>query len=200
MAEITKTVSKTINGLDPETLDIYNKIKIQLDAVTDAEAFTQILSRFYQPLKVDAENVAKIKDLEQQLSAATAEREQLRQQLEESDARANHNAEEANRQQLEHESAMEALRAESEAKNLKETQRVVDFVPDCLKAVEIVAARESKRRNQQWTVSHVINFFIHSRFINGDLNGDLKALSDDECRKNGIALKQPSKKMEGAEV
>ena len=68
-----------------------------------------------------------------------------------------------------------------------------------------MAELEGKRRNQPWTPADVIGFFTYSRFILGNLNGDLNALPDSECRKIeqqlGISLtgrKAPARKEDAA--
>lgn len=195
-------VPKTIK-VEPEDLKIFDDIKDamteQQGAVTDTAVFSEIINRYNTPLRTDKENAETVKVLQGTVNEQNNRIAELEQQLAESQQNANNNAETANLQQMEYEQRIQNLEAERAAGQLKETQRVVDFLPDCLKAVEAVASRESHRRNQTWTVSHVINFFIHSRFIRGQLNGDLKSLSDAECKKLGIATGK-AQKMEDAEI
>lgn len=145
-----------------------------------------MIEEYARPRKLEdhhKELEGRIAELEQQL----AERGQ---QLEESERKANSNAESANQQQLEYESKMAALNQQLADGQLKENQHVVTFIPENWKALELVAARESRRRNQQWTPSHVVNFFVHSRFIKGELNGDLKSIDDSDLRKAGIKIEK----------
>lgn len=206
MAEETEIrpalVPKTIK-VEPADLEIFNQVKQamteQQGAVTDTAVFSEIVNRYNTPFKTNSENAEKVQHLTATVEEQNRRIEELEQQLAEARNNANSNAEAANQQQLEYESRIHAMEEERAAGQLKETQRVVSFLPDCLKAVEAVAVRESKRRGQDWSVSHVINFFIHSRFIKGQLNGDLKSLSDSECKQLGISLGKPQP-MEEAEI
>ena len=60
---------------------------------------------------------------------------------------------------------------------------VLQLDPINIKILEYVADREGKRRDQEWTISDVVNYFIHSRFENGALNGDLHAVPDREIER-----------------
>lgn len=178
-----------------EDVDNFKEIQHALGNPTAAEVFSNIVNRYNMPLRTNEENVRRIKQLEEEnadLLRQVAGRDdsiaELRQQLADAESRANENAESANKQQLAYEQQLQDLA-------IKENQRVVAFLPDCLKAVEAVAVRESKRRGQDWSVSHVINFFIHSRFIKGQLNGDLKSLSDSECKQLGISVNSKPEKL-----
>lgn len=171
-----------------EDVDNFKEIQHALGDPTAAEVFSNIVTRYNMPLRTNEENARRVQQLEeentnlrQQVEERDTTIESLRQRLADAEARANDNAQAADQQQLAYEQQLQDLA-------LKDNQRVVAFLPDCLKAVEAVAVRESQRRGQEWTVSHVINFFIHSRFIKGQLNGDLKSLSDAECKKLGIAV------------
>ena len=55
--------------------------------------------------------------------------------------------------------------------------------PINIKILEYVAAREGTRRDQEWSISDVVNFFIFSRFEKGALNGDLHAVPDREIER-----------------
>ena len=50
--------------------------------------------------------------------------------------------------------------------------------PINIKILEYVADREGKRRNQEWTISDVINWFVHYRFEHGTLNGGFNSVPD----------------------
>lgn len=181
---------KTFRGVSQETLVQFAQIHEQLASATESQTFETLVERFYSPIKADKEQAAEVERLRAQL-------EEAQQQLSEWQQTANQNAEALNAANLAHQDEVNALHEEAAAKALKETQRVVDFVPDVLKALEAVAARESKRRNQTWTVSHVINFFIDNRIIRGRVNGGIDSLSDKECKALGIDLGK-KQKQEGA--
>lgn len=182
-----------------EDVNNFREIQHSLGDPTAAEVFSNVVTRYNMPLRTNEENARRVQHLEEEnatLQKQVEERdttiESLRQGLADAEARANDNAQAADQQQLAYEKQLRDLA-------LKDNQRIVAFLPDCLKAVEAVAERESRRRNQEWSVSHVINFFIHSRFIKGQLNGDLKSLSDSECKQLGISLGKPQP-MEEAEI
>lgn len=198
MKEELNFKQKTFKGVDCDVLEVYDRIKENLLARNpewnEGQVFEELVERYSRPIRTNEENAAKVEQLTAEAETLKARIAELEEQLASAEATANSNAETANAQQLEYEQRIQAMTDEAASKALKETERVVSFIPDCLKAVEAVAARESKRRGQPWTVSHVINFFIDSRFIKGNLNGDLSALSDSECKKLGIALNlKPSK-------
>jgi len=50
--------------------------------------------------------------------------------------------------------------------------------PINIKILEYVAEREGKKRNQEWTISDVINWFIHYRFEVGTINGGFDSVPD----------------------
>ena len=188
---------KTFRGVSQETLEQFAQIHEQLASATESQTFEALVERFYSPIRADKEQADALEKLQQELLTLKSERDSLAAQLEEWQQTANQNAEALNAATLAHQNEVNALHEEAAAKALKETQRVVDFVPDVLKALEAVAARESKRRNQTWTVSHVINFFIDNRIIRGRVNGGIDSLSDKECKALGIDLGK-KQKQEGA--
>lgn len=197
MSDTTLKPLKTFSlKCEEETVDRFKHLKEELGFATDGQLMTALVDRFEQPQKV----VDRTKELEAErdsLKAALEEvkldrdalvrtNEELQQQLDAADARANSNAEAANQKQLEYEKQLADLQP-------KDNQAVISFTPDNLRVLDIVCARESKRRNQQWSRSHVINYFINARFVRGLLNGDLESVSDSELRKAGISLKRPGK-------
>lgn len=197
MSDTTLKPLKTFSlKCEEETVDRFKHLKEELGFATDGQLMTALVDRFEQPQKV----VDRTKELEAErdsLKAALEEvkldrdalvrtNEELLQQLDAADARANSNAEAANQKQLEYEKQLADLQP-------KDNQAVISFTPDNLRVLDIVCARESKRRNQQWSRSHVINYFINARFVRGLLNGDFESVSDSELRKAGISLKRPGK-------
>lgn len=178
-----------------EDRETYKKIKDELALPTDAQVFAQLIQTFYDPVKVKDETAElrnRLAELTDKNTALLAEKalleegkSELERQLKESEAQRNENAEAASRLQLEHEAEMENMK-------LKENQHVLSILPDNWTALEMVAARDTKRREKPWSVSHVVNYFVHFRFIKGSLNGDLKSLSDSELKAAGI---EPGKKL-----
>lgn len=69
------------------------------------------------------------------------------------------------------------------AAHLPDGSAVIAFTAENLAVLDYVCNRESRRRNAAWSRSHVINHFINSRFIKGELNGDLRSVSDSDIEK-----------------
>ena len=180
-------VAKTMR-VEQSDLDLWNRVKETLEEnfgrkVPDTEVFAEVMARYFLPQKQNQaatqqlqERDQKIADLEQQLA-------DTRLQLDQARADANSNAEATNAQQLDYENRLRQLQQESDSKSLKEGEHVIAFRPGYYEVLERVAQLEGKRRGQPWTPSDVIGFFTYSRFIKGNLNGDLNALPDSECRK-----------------
>lgn len=177
--------------------ELYKRIKEETALPTDAQVFAQLVQSFYDPIRVKDETA----DLQQQLATATDALQHLQDdyarmldqmtdlknanadlELQLNGAR-NQAAEEAGRLQLEYEAKAKALEEQNAP---KPDQHLLTIPDDYYRALQLVAERESQRRGQQWTPSHVVSFFIYSRFIKGSLNGDLKSLSDSELRQAGI--------------
>ena len=180
-------VAKTMR-VEQADLDLWNRVKATLEEnfgrkVPDTEVFAEVMNRYFLPQKQNQaatqqiqERDTLIADLRQQLADA-------QQQLEQARADANTNAENANSQQLDYENRLQQLQQDVDSKTLKEGEHVIAFRPGYYEVLQRVAELEGKRRNQPWTPADVIGFFTYSRFILGNLNGDLNALPDSECRK-----------------
>ena len=180
-------VAKTMR-VEQADLDLWNRVKATLEEnfgrkVPDTEVFAEVMNRYFLPQKQNQaatqqiqERDTLIADLRQQLADA-------QQQLEQARADANTNAENANSQQLDYENRLQQLQQDVDSKTLKEGEHVIAFRPGYYEVLQRVAEIEGKRRNQPWTPADVIGFFTYSRFILGNLNGDLNALPDSECRK-----------------
>ena len=180
-------VAKTMR-VEQADLDLWNRVKATLEEnfgrkVPDTEVFAEVMNRYFLPQKQNQaatqqiqERDTLIADLRQQLADA-------QQQLEQARADANTNAENANSQQLDYENRLQQLQQDVDSKTLKEGEHVIAFRPGYFEVLQRVAEIEGKRRNQPWTPADVIGFFTYSRFILGNLNGDLNALPDSECRK-----------------
>lgn len=216
--EITNMPLKTLSmKTEAETIDRFNQLREQAGLHTANQMLVELLDRYEEPIRVNADikelrkemnlmqseldaHKLKVADLTRELDAEKQEKERqiaenqdkerqidaLQQQLSEAQAQANQNAEAATATQLEMQQRIDNLTPQ-------ENQRVVSFTADNLKVLEYVAARESKRRNQAWSISHIINFFVYARFVKGMLNGDLGSVSDSELRKMGVSLKTKAK-------
>lgn len=180
-------VAKTMR-VEQADLELWNRVKATLEEnfgrkVPDTEVFAEVMNRYFLPQKQNQaatqqiqERDTLIADLRQQLADA-------RQQLEQARADANTNAEATNAQQLDYEHCLQQLQQDVDSKTLKPGEHVIPFRPGYYEVLQRVAELEGKRRNQPWTPADVIGFFTYSRFILGNLNGDLNALPDSECRK-----------------
>lgn len=190
--EETKTeqlplVPKTIR-VQAEDNELWKKVKdtmtqVNSRPINDTEVFSEVMNRYFLPINQNKETAQQLADRDSKIAALQQELDDTKAKLEEAQKTANANAEAANQQQLDYESKLSDLQQQSDAKNLKEGQHIIDFRPGYYEVVERVAELEGPRRNQQWTAADVINFFIYSRFVKGTLNGNLRALSDSEVRK-----------------
>lgn len=181
---------------EEETVARFKQLRESVGIATDGQYLTELLDRYEQPQRVadrTKELEVHISSLEAALDEVKLERDTQRQRiaeleksLAEAQSQANDNAQQADRLQLEHEKQLQELQ-------LGEHQAVVSFTPDNLRVLDLVCARESKRRGQQWSRSHVINYFINARFVRGLLNGDLQSIPDSELRRLGVSLKSPGK-------
>lgn len=190
--EETKTeqlplVPKTIR-VQAEDNELWKKVKdtmtqVNSRPINDTEVFSEVMNRYFLPINQNKETAKQLADRENKIAALQQELDDTKAKLEDAQKTANANAEAANQQQLAYESKLSDLQQQSDAKNLKEGQHIIDFRPGYYEVVERVAELEGPRRNQQWTAADVINFFIYSRFVKGTLNGNLRALSDSEVRK-----------------
>jgi hypothetical protein len=190
--EETKTeqlplVPKTIR-VQAEDNELWKKVKdtmtqVNSRPINDTEVFSEVMNRYFLPINQNKETAKQLADRDSKIAALQQELDDTKAKLEDAQKTANANAEAANQQQLAYEARLSDLQQQSDAKNLKEGQHIIDFRPGYYEVVERVAELEGPRRNQQWTAADVINFFIYSRFVKGTLNGNLRALSDSEVRK-----------------
>jgi len=190
--EETKTeqlplVPKTIR-VQAEDNELWKKVKdtmtqVNSRPINDTEVFSEVMNRYFLPINQNKEAAQQLADRDSKIAALQQELDDTKAKLEDAQKTANANAEAANQQQLAYEARLSDLQQQSDAKNLKEGQHIIDFRPGYYEVVERVAELEGPRRNQQWTAADVINFFIYSRFVKGTLNGNLRALSDSEVRK-----------------
>ncbi len=173
----------------------FNKIHEALDNNVKGQTFATLLDRFEKPLQV----ADRTKALEEELAAARAEAERLQEQcralmgerddLQQLCESTRQELASAHNEQLQTAEALQTERPARASEQRKENEVRLVILPDNLKALDYVAARESKRRNQMWSRSHVVNHFIFSRFVKGELNGDLNSIPDSDVRKMGIATR-----------
>lgn len=180
-------VPKTIR-VQAEDNELWKKVKdtmaqVNSRPINDTEVFSEVMNRYFLPINQNKETAKQLAERDSKIAALQQELDDTKAKLEEAQNTANANAEAANQQQLAYEARLNDLQQQSDAKNLKEGQHIIDFRPGYYQVVERVAELEGPRRNQRWTAADVINFFIYSRFVKGSLNGDLKSLSDSEVRK-----------------
>ena len=164
---------------------------------TKGETISAIFDRFELPQKVED----RTKELQEQLASATAEVERLRarnlelehelatavQDLElqktDADRFADCSRQSSEEQQQQIAMLKQQLEQAREAAHLPNGNVVIAFTAENLAVLDYVCNRESHRRNAAWSRSHVINHFINSRFIKGELNGDLRSVSDSDIEK-----------------
>ena len=175
-----------------------------LGFATKGETISAIFDRFELPQKVEdrtgelqneIDNLRRIvAELEKNTADLKTENDNLRQDLDIAnsvinDANNKYSTENTTLQstitRLEHE-----LNEARKAAHLPDDSAVIAFTPENLAVLDYVCNRESKRRNAPWSRSHVINHFINSRFIKGELNGDLRSVSDSDIEKIRKALKE----------
>ena len=181
--------SKSINGIEAEYKDKFERLKEQCGYTSDARFFQDLLDRFENPQRVEDRTrqledelqakVDRIAQLEKELDEAKAAIVTMEQDIAQTRAAADNTAKQAQDELAEYRAAYD----------LRPDEYRVVILPDNLKALDFVCARESRRRKQQWSRSHVINHFIYNRFILGNCNGDLQSISDSDCRKLGISMK-----------
>ena len=180
-------VAKTMR-VEQADLELWNRVKETLEEnfgrkVPDTEVFAEVMNRYYLPQKQNQAASQQIQERDNTIASLRQELADTQQQLEQARADANTNAENANSQQLDYENRLQQLQQDVDSKTLKEGEHVIAFRPGYFEVLQRVAELEGKRRNQPWTPADVICFFTYSRFILGNLNGDLNALPDSECRK-----------------
>lgn len=171
MSEAKKMISVQVST------EAYNKFKElhASDTWTQAEVMTNLIEKYFEPIKIKEGENTLIVELKQENASLKLELEKMQQIANTCD------------KQLQ----QELTNIGTERDELK--QQVDNLInnsklPDNTYLIEIdklnylilqhVAKREGEKRNQAWTVDDVINYFIHFRFEKGSLNGDLKSVSD----------------------
>ncbi|MBQ9473283.1 MAG: hypothetical protein IJU81_02595 [Bacteroidales bacterium] len=167
---------------EQDTIDRFHSLKEQSGVSTDSQFLEAVLDRFEQPQRLQDRTdqlQQRIDELTQLLDAQQQTGRQLQAQLDE-----------AQRQAATDADAATLLRQQSEQRIAQLTpadnQALITFSPDNLRVLDLVCTRESQRRHQQWSRSHVINYFINARFVRGLLNGDLQSVPDADLWRLGI--------------
>ena len=176
MDENQKMVTFSVK-ITQENRDKLHRIKDELNTDVFNDVFDNIIARFYSPIKVNEENKVKIETLTQELDQLKNDYDVLQVNH---DARAS-DCTELSKQVAEYKKAFEDLAKKGELKLsdfLSDNQCVFTIEPLHIAVLDYVAKVEGKRRGQDWTTSDVVNYFIHSRFIKGDLNGNLNSVPD----------------------
>jgi len=57
-------------------------------------------------------------------------------------------------------------------------ETILQLDPINVKILTYVAMREGNKRKQEWTISDVVNWFVHHRFEKGTLNGGFDSVPD----------------------
>lgn len=180
-------VAKTMR-VEQSDLDLWNRVKETLEEnfrrkVPDTEVFAEVMNRYFLPQKQNQAAAQQLQERDQKIADLSQQLADTQQQLEQARTDANTNAENANSQQLDYENRLQQLQQDIDSKTLKPGEHVIAFRPGYFEVLQRVAELEGRRRNQPWTPADVIGFFTYSRFVLGNLNGDLNALPDSECRK-----------------
>ncbi len=199
--ETPKERTKALTVQIPESVLKAFKELHASDTWTQAELMQQLIERYYEPIKqkeTDAKQIAEYKDVLAEMERANADLEnqiaELTTMLEQKNAEFTE-LQNNSQSNSEREAELQQAIDDRDAQIAELTARVADIdhiiqnsekyeiEPLNVKLLNFVAEREGKRRNQQWTASDVINFFVHCRFEKGQLNGDLKSVPDDVVRK-----------------
>lgn len=175
MAEI-ESIKPRAFQLAESNMQLLEQIKSELGAATWNEVFTNILQRFYDPIKINSKNNEELKnlqavnsDLKEQLRVKIDYVKNLKSDLDDMCNRFSQQSAE-----------LDNLK---NSKHINDNQMLLDIDKVNQLVLKEVAKREGERRNQNWTPSDVVNYFIESRFVNGDLNGNLKSLPDSVIEK-----------------
>lgn len=169
--ENSKAVKAVTLKLTPEVYTKYKQLEAEIDAATVSNFIETIIERVYSPIRINQENEQKIR---KQLEGI----EHLEDKLLESEKKLQESFREIEKAQKENEQlSMEMERTKNEI-TIPDNCLVVKFDALNIKILQYVAARESKKRNQNWSVDDVINYFTHFRFEMGSLNGDLDSIPD----------------------
>ncbi|HPX58975.1 MAG TPA: hypothetical protein PK495_07530 [Bacteroidales bacterium] len=177
--EVLKTYSVRLSKQNKEALaELYESG----DFRTQNQMFETLIENYFTPRLVNKENLKKIEELETALKGKEEEIADL----------------EANKTSLENITlSMTSQLEDKEKEFLKKAEVYAQeylemklkemndkfIIPIELgelnyKLLSYVAEREGSKRKQNWKIGDVINYFIHTRFEKGLLNGDLESVPD----------------------
>lgn len=151
------------------------------DHTKELEAKLQLATDENNRLVAEVDSLrAKNQELQHELATAVQDLE-----LQKTDADRFADSSRQTSEELQQQIAMlkQQLEQAREAAHLPTGSVVIAFSAENLAVLDYVCNRESRRRNATWSRSHVINHFINSRFIKGELNGDLRSVSDSDIEK-----------------
>lgn len=190
-----KVISVKVDVADEERFHLIHE---QLNNAALGQTFATLLDRFEQPLKIEDHNDRQRQEIErlhdelgrreEAIGKLTEQVDALTQQVEAGTAERNRYAQQTQAAEL----ALENERQARTAEAMKADEYRIMLLPDTVKALDYVAHRESQRRKQAWSRSHVINHFIFARFVRGELNGDLRTIPDSDLKKMGISKRTPT--------
>jgi len=180
--KLTKETKETLAGLQNSG-----------DFSTVNQMMETLIERYYAPIK-SSDQSKKIKELETELENLKQDNDVLVKQHENvsfdsqtkiselektvQTQKENIQSLQKERNELEQELINTAVKAE-----LPENGHVIVIDPINWLLLKFVAEREGKKRNQEWTPEDVINYFVHHRFEQGDVNGGFKSVPDPEIKK-----------------
>ncbi|MDR0207042.1 MAG: hypothetical protein LBI45_07295 [Bacteroidales bacterium] len=167
MTETQKTETYSCR-LFPQTKKDLSELMASGDFQTQDQMFNTLLERYNNPMQINRGNQEKVTELQKEVIAI---KEHYDSQIEKE--RQNHVKLVREYDELKKE--MEDL---TPVAGVPAGGTVLTLDPLNIQILNYVAIREGKKRKQEWTISDVVNFFIHSRFEIGSLNGDLSSVPD----------------------
>lgn len=172
--EILESYSARLSKLNKENL---SRLYSEGDFKTQNQMFEALIENYFSPRLTDKNKDIQIKKLEEQLNEKEEEFKKLIIKNEDLEKEIQRQEEILSSYIVKYE---ELERLQAEEKSLMKQYHVYpirlgEFNYNLLK---FVAEREGKKRKQEWTIEDVINYFIHTRFELGQLNGDLESVPD----------------------
>lgn len=187
----TKVFSQRLTA---ETIETLEKIKEQLGIETYSQLFDDLCERFYNPIKVNKENVEIIATLKDELK----ELKEIKEIYEKENLPLIKKCEEISESNSQLELKLEDLenynktlvsnfsevrsqneKLETEIAQLHEKLKNSVYVdPFNMKVLQKVAERETRNRGKDWNKSQIVNCIIDFRFIKGTLNAGFDSLPD----------------------
>lgn len=164
----------------PVTDDVYDRYmelynEISANGGTHSTLIEVLLERYSNPIKLNEANADKVRELSDEIG-------KLQQYKQDCDSDINTLIKDKQELQERVDRLTTQIHAieDENAKMfyLREDEHILHIDKLNMLVLEEVAEREGSRRKQDWTVSDIINYFIEKRFINGELNGDLRSLPD----------------------